>query len=177
MLLTLKEPGVLKLGVEGSSALRVSPGCGQKQQVSVYVTTNGCAAGCRGAAAFGGAIWAQCTSAQLCHCHDLPRWEQARHDERGSEKGLRVPGTWLLVPRHWCLSPPAGAATTALETCPRNHYFWLLCSVKNLGFCSLCCQIWKDCGMVLSCVMALVNPEVLVQQKSIYKMSLVQQVF
>ena len=33
---------MLKLAVQGTSALSMLPGCGQKQQVSVYVTANGC---------------------------------------------------------------------------------------------------------------------------------------
>lgn len=92
-------------------------------------------------------------------------------DQRHSGKGLRVPEIWLRVPQHQCLSPPAQAVKTALEPCTRNHYFWSLCDVKNLGFCLLSWQIWKDCGTVLFCVMALVNPEVQVQQKGIYVIS------
>lgn len=88
------------------------------------------------------------------------------------ERGFRSlgPGFWFLgidvcslLPKQW----------QWLEPCTRNHYFKLLCSVKHLGFCLLSCQIWKHHSTVLSCVMALVNPEVQVQQKSIYKMSLI----
>lgn len=89
---------MLKLAVQGSSALGEVPGCGQKQQVSVCVTTDGCAVGCWGAAAFGGVIGPQRTSAQLRHSHDLPRWEWACHEGGRSGQGLQVPGTW-----HWLL--------------------------------------------------------------------------
>lgn len=47
---------MFKLAVQGCSVLSTLAGCGQKQQDSMCVTTEGCTVGFWGATAFGGVI-------------------------------------------------------------------------------------------------------------------------
>jgi len=105
MLLMLKEPGVLKLSVQGSSVLSVLPGCGQKQQISVDVITNRCAVGCWGAAAFG-----------VPSDHDTPLLSSLVPTTSHSGMGMPLPETLGKgASGPWDLAPGSSAPTSVLS--------------------------------------------------------------
>lgn len=123
MLLTLKEPGVLKLGVEGSSALRVLPAVVRNNRFLCVSPQTGAllGAGVQQHLGVRSGPSAPLLSSVIAMTSPGGSGHATMRDAPKRSCGSLGPGSGFLGTDVCPLL--AGAATTALETCPRNHYF------------------------------------------------------